>query len=128
MSAFETVVAALEKAGLKVQARDTKARAQCPVHQSNGLTLSIRRFNDRAGVHCFAGCETPDVLQEIGLELRDLYDGDRPAGYAPPPRREPTPWEAAMAELGLRNPPPIEHVLRRMQVEQAKEAGRGSVE
>ena len=74
MSAYDTILAALDQAGVKVQAGSTTARAQCPVHQSRGLTLSVRCCDDRAMVHCFAGCETPEVLEAIGLALRDLYD------------------------------------------------------
>lgn len=125
MSAYERILDALANAGMEVKAKTMKARAQCPVHHSQGLTLSIRDAEDRAKVHCFAGCDTPDVLAEIGLSLRDLYDEPRNgnSGYVPP-RRVRTPWEEAMAELGIHNPPPIEHLLHRMEVEQAKEAGR----
>jgi hypothetical protein len=121
VSAYDRIIGALHGAGMKVAGREPKARAQCPVHHSRGLSLSVRRFNDRAVVHCFAGCEDVDVLAELGLEVRDLFDGPPPPGYTPPARREPTPWEAAMADLGIRNPPPFEHVLHRMQVEQEKE-------
>lgn len=126
MTAYETVIAALYTAGCKVQDREPKARAQCPVHRSNGLTLSIRRLNDRAAVKCFAGCETEDVLREIGLAIRDLYDEPRGSKSGSPvfQRRELSPWEKAMRDLGIHNAPPIEHVLDRMVVEQAKEGAQ----
>lgn len=106
MSAYDTILAALDAAGVAVKAGHTKARAQCPVHGSHGLTLSVRRFNDRAKVHCFALCDTADVLAAIGLELRDLYDD---------PKKPSTPYRAP-SPLG-----DVEHFLRRMTSEQALE-------
>lgn len=48
--------------------------ACCPAHQDNSPSLSLSRGKDgRALVHCYAGCETRDVLAAVGLELRDLF-------------------------------------------------------
>lgn len=123
MSAYDNVLDALANSGVQVRAKGTSARAQCPVHRSNGLTLSVREGDGKANVKCFAGCETTDVLAEIGLELRDLYDVPRSSSGYIAPRRVRTPWEDAMAEIGIHNPPPVEHLLHRIEVEHAKEAG-----
>jgi len=48
--------------------------ARCPAHQDKSPSLSLSRGDDgRALVHCYAGCETRDVLAAVGLELRDLF-------------------------------------------------------
>ncbi|SEJ66439.1 AAA domain-containing protein [Azotobacter beijerinckii] len=48
--------------------------ARCPAHQDTSPSLSLSRGNDgRVLVHCYAGCETRDVLAAIGLELKDLF-------------------------------------------------------
>jgi hypothetical protein len=117
-TAYERVLDALDAAGMKVQARGDKSRAQCPVHGSRGLTLSIRRREDKTSVKCFADCAYDDILAELGLTRRELFDGDLPRGYTPPPRPKPSPWDALTA-------PGIEHVLTRMVREQSLEADPG---
>jgi hypothetical protein len=49
-------------------------RARCPSHGSRGGSLAIAEKDDRVLLHCFAGCETGDVLASLGLELADLFD------------------------------------------------------
>jgi hypothetical protein len=36
----------------------------------------VSRRDDGAGIHCFGGCETVDVLASVGLSMRDLFDDD----------------------------------------------------
>lgn len=120
--AYDRIITSLEAAGCRTMTSSTGARAQCPVHGSQSLTLSVRAEDDRARVHCFAGCRDEDVLASIGLAVRDLFDEPPRPGYVPPARPVPTPWEEVMAEVGVRNPPPLDHVLHRMVVEQHKEA------
>jgi len=48
--------------------------ARCPAHDDKSPSLSLSRGNDgRVLVHCYAGCETRDVLAAVGLELKDLF-------------------------------------------------------
>lgn len=76
-SPYETVCEAIESAGYRVRRNHETSRAQCPGHDSSGYTLSIRETDDgTALVHCFANCETRDVLDAIGLEPRDLFASD----------------------------------------------------
>jgi hypothetical protein len=64
--------------------------ARCPAHDDNGPSLSIRATpDDTVLIHCFAGCETSDVLAEIGLTFSDLYP-PRPASPATRHRKPPT--------------------------------------
>lgn len=73
MSAYDRVLDALED-HVKVWRRGDQARAQCPVHGSRGLTLSVRRLDGRAMIHCFAACEDVAILDAIGLRVGDLFD------------------------------------------------------
>jgi len=46
----------------------------CPSHPDNRPSLSVRELDDGTLlVHCFAGCDTGDILQSIGLRLHDLF-------------------------------------------------------
>lgn len=52
--------------------------ATCPSHDDRSPSLSVTyRAGDpgRVLVHCHAGCQSPDVVAALGLELRDLFDG-----------------------------------------------------
>lgn len=117
-TAYDRVLDALAETGMKSKTRGDKSRAQCPAHGSRGLTLSVKRTEDRALVKCFAGCELAEVLDALGLAVVDLFDGDRPPGYRPPPRPKPTPWDPLISAG-------IDHVLHRMVIEQALEADPG---
>ena len=59
--------------------------AKCPAHQDKSPSLSVC---DRDGIillHCFALCETADVLAAVGLSFSDLYP--KPVGQHYAPRR-----------------------------------------
>lgn len=87
--------------------RGNSLRARCPHHGGRARTsLSVKQTDTGAVLHCFAGCEFEDVLDELGLDPADLFDGDRPDGYVPPKRRERTPWQKAI--------PNVEHLLERI--------------
>lgn len=48
--------------------------ARCPAHEDRSASLSIGAGSDgRVLVHCFAGCDTADVLAAIGLGFADLF-------------------------------------------------------
>ena len=48
--------------------------ARCPVHDDRAASLSVGVGHDgRALVHCHAGCTTADILDALGLEVRDLF-------------------------------------------------------
>lgn len=53
-------------------------QAICPVHKDKRASLSITRIYDDTGnekivMHCHAGCKTRDILQSVGLEMKDLF-------------------------------------------------------
>lgn len=48
--------------------------ACCPAHDDSSPSLQIsERENGSVGLHCFAGCETPAVVEAIGLRMNDLF-------------------------------------------------------
>jgi hypothetical protein len=49
--------------------------ACCPAHEDRSPSLSIRESDDgRVLLHCFAGCNTEDVVAALGLALTDLFE------------------------------------------------------
>ena len=51
--------------------------ACCPAHEDHDPSLSIRDANGTVRLHCFAGCQTRDVLAALHLapgDLRSLHD------------------------------------------------------
>jgi hypothetical protein len=47
-------------------------QASCPAHDDNNPSLSISIKDQKILLHCFADCETADVLAAAGLEWADL--------------------------------------------------------
>ena len=51
--------------------------ARCPAHDDSRASLSISQGkNNRALIHCHAGCRTDAILRSIGLPLSALFAGD----------------------------------------------------
>ena len=75
MNAAETLLGRLES--VKPTGPD-RWLALCPAHDDRKPSLSIRRADDRALIHCWAGCEASDVVAAIGLSLVDLFDDRQP--------------------------------------------------
>src|SRR5215471_2502849 len=48
--------------------------AKCPAHDDQKQSLSLGEGDGRVLLKCFAGCDTRDVMKQLGLGLRDLYD------------------------------------------------------
>jgi hypothetical protein len=46
--------------------------AQCPAHEDQSPSLSIRDAGDRLLVHCFAGCSTEAVVAALGFQMARL--------------------------------------------------------
>lgn len=107
-AAVERVLAALDTAGCRTYSRSGKHRAQCPVHKSRGLTLSIRQGHKGAMITCFAGCELTELASALELTMREFFDADLPPGYTPPPRRVATPWDV------ITQGPGVDHLLHRI--------------
>ncbi|MBG0818201.1 toprim domain-containing protein [Planomonospora sp. ID82291] len=48
--------------------------AQCPAHDDRTPSLSLGQGEKGAVVNCQVGCDTRDVVAELGLTLKDLFD------------------------------------------------------
>ncbi len=47
--------------------------ARCPAHEDRSPSLAIKEGDDgRVLIHCFAGCETEDVLSALGMTFSDI--------------------------------------------------------
>ncbi len=47
--------------------------ARCPAHDDRSPSLAVKGCDDgRVLLHCFAGCETEDVLSAVGLTFSDM--------------------------------------------------------
>lgn len=57
---------------------------RCPCHNDNQQSLSISEENGRILLNCFAGCRTEDILNSVGLEMKDLF-ADKPNHNTPKP-------------------------------------------
>lgn len=74
---IDTLLQRLEK----VRGRHPKWMACCPAHDDSDPSLSIRVLEDgRILIHCHAGCGASDVVQALGITLRDLCP-DGPSGH-----------------------------------------------
>ena len=51
--------------------------ARCPEHDDQEPSLSVKTASDgRVLLNCFAGCATEDVVERLGLRMRDLFPVD----------------------------------------------------
>lgn len=84
-----------------------KWMACCPAHDDKSPSLSISEASGgHILIHCFAGCETSEILAIAGLSMADLfperdarYFDDRPP--EPPPRQNRIEEEKANIEFRL---------------------------
>lgn len=62
-----------------------KWKACCPAHDDKNPSLAISETSEGVVLlKCWAGCTTKEIVSAIGLELRDLFPGDKQ------PRRGPS--------------------------------------
>ncbi len=48
--------------------------AKCPAHEDGSASLSLSKGTDgRTLIKCFASCETTNILEVVGLKLKDLF-------------------------------------------------------
>ncbi|MGH3556637.1 MAG: AAA family ATPase [Mycobacterium sp.] len=89
-TAYERLRAALENHGSHVkESRHGQLVAQCPApaHDDRNPSLSLRAIEGSVLVHCFAGCDTDDILAAVNLTKADLYDDRRGVTYTYPDGR-----------------------------------------
>lgn len=67
--------------GVRAMSR-TSFQCKCPVHVDNKASLTISEDEGKLLLCCHAGCNTGDILEEVGLSFQDLGD------YKPPKWKE----------------------------------------
>jgi hypothetical protein len=73
MTPVENLILRLDK----VKGRNGSWTARCPAHADKGPSLAVRENEDgRILLHCFAGCETANVLGALGMDMTDLFPPD----------------------------------------------------
>ena len=73
MTPVENLISRLDK----VKGRNGSWTARCPAHADKGPSLAVREGEaGRVLLHCFAGCETANVLGAIGMDMTDLFPPD----------------------------------------------------
>jgi hypothetical protein len=61
-----------------VKERNGSFMTLCPAHPDRKQSLSVSEGQDgRALLTCFAGCETPEIVKVVGLDMRDLFADER---------------------------------------------------
>jgi len=48
---------------------------RCPAHEDRLPSLAITEAGDKVLIHCFAGCSPLEILESVGLEIGDLFEG-----------------------------------------------------
>ena len=71
-----------------VRGNGSSFMAKCPSHSDKSPSLSVKDCGDRIVLHCFAGCDTRDVLEAIGLSWGDLFAESLPERITPSLRVE----------------------------------------
>jgi len=79
-TAYRRVVDALESRGSK-KSRDGKSW-QCPAHEDRDPSLSVTQGDDRALIHCHAGCKPEEVTRALDLDPVELFDNQRGRGHS----------------------------------------------
>jgi hypothetical protein len=55
--------------------------ARCPAHDDESPSLSVGEGDDgRVLLFCHAGCDIQDIVDALGLEVRDLFDQSNSRG------------------------------------------------
>ena len=53
-------------------------QAQCPAHNDNDPSLSVREKDGKILLYCHVGCTADSILGVMGLEMKDLFAEERP--------------------------------------------------
>lgn len=86
--AFDRVCQAFEQNGLTVVQRGSgRASAQAPGHSPADRSVSLMSTEGAVLMYCHAGESNEDVLAEVGLTLRDLFDNSRDVRHEYPDTR-----------------------------------------
>jgi hypothetical protein len=77
-----------------------KWKACCPSHDDKEPSLSIREADDgKVLLHCWTGCTARDIAAAVGLDLCDLFPGDRQQRAGP--SKSAIEHESTVYQIGL---------------------------
>jgi hypothetical protein len=80
--AYDRILDHLRARGRKVrETRPGHVSAQCPAHDDHDPSLSITRIEGSVLIHCWGGCDTPNVMAALDLTMGDLFDNRHEAIY-----------------------------------------------
>jgi hypothetical protein len=48
-------------------------QSRCPAHDDSKASLSIAEDDGKTLLHCHARCATADIVEAMGLQMRDLF-------------------------------------------------------
>ncbi len=77
---WETITAALDEVVGPGRSSGAWTQYCCPVHEADGrghrpsLGVKYDSNQQRTVVRCFAGCDNEQVLESVGLQVRDMFD------------------------------------------------------
>lgn len=75
---YESILDVLESEGILVSGWADQQMFRCPAHDDRKASGSITEGKDgRALLYCHAGCRTEDIVEALGLEMKDLFDDER---------------------------------------------------
>ncbi|MEX0662094.1 MAG: hypothetical protein WEA58_04095 [Balneolaceae bacterium] len=75
---FQKLLDTIEASGLKVESRSGYTQTQCPCHQDNTPSVTIKEnAAGKISLNCHAGCETSDILRALNLTWDVLYPDDQ---------------------------------------------------
>jgi DNA primase len=82
-TAYDRLIDALREYGGTVTTNGNGvATAQCPAHDDHNPSLKVTEGAGNVLVHCFAGCDTKDVLAELNMTQADLFDAKGGVSYS----------------------------------------------
>ncbi len=83
---IDLIIARLKNKGYRVKYTGKNSyMAQCPCHEDKEPSLAVSEGEDgRVLLKCFAGCNTEDIVAELGLSMADLF----------PPKERPQPKQS----------------------------------
>jgi hypothetical protein len=109
-ASFDRIVDALDRVGHLPPHLDGRPNGRlrmmtrCPAHDDRRPSLSVEHSGGQVLLYYFAGCETADVLEALGLGFADLYDEPRngrvPSATVPFPLRVLAPGTALQSGNG----------------------------
>lgn len=78
MANLDPLTSALDLLGKKHRRLGAGLMAQCPSHDDGKPSLAITPKDDKIVLHCFAGCQPDQILNDLNLTWADLFDQPLP--------------------------------------------------